>query len=45
MVQFPYTNVGGVYQYPPELLTRMEGFLTGQLEKRLPKERIFLWEE
>jgi len=38
-------NVGGVYQYPPELLTRMEGFLTGQLEKRLPKERIFLWEE
>lgn len=45
VVQFPYTNVGGVYQYPPELLTRMEGFLTGQLEKRLPKERIFLWEE
>ena len=43
--QNPYTNHPGDNQNPPELLTRMEGFLTGQLEKRLPKERIFLWEE
>lgn len=41
VVQFPYVNVGGVYQYPPELLTQMEGCVMRELVKRMPSERIF----
>ena len=41
VVQFPYVNVGGVYQYPPELLARMEGCVMRELVKRMPSERIF----
>lgn len=41
VVQFPYVNVGGVYQYPLELLARMEGCVMRELVKRMPSERIF----
>lgn len=41
VVQFPYVNVGGVYQYPPELLAQMEGCVMRELVKRMSAERIF----
>lgn len=33
IVQFPYVNVGGVYQYPPKLLAKMENCILQELEK------------
>ena len=40
-VQFPYVNVGGVYQYPMRLLKEMEEYLIAMLEKRIDKEKIY----
>lgn len=40
-VQFPYVNVGGVYQYPKKLLEEMEQYLISELESRMDKEKIF----
>ncbi|MCH5268451.1 MAG: radical SAM protein [Lachnospiraceae bacterium] len=45
VVQFPYENRQGVYQYPEALKREMEDFLQGELEKHLPGEKIFHWEE
>ncbi len=42
-VQFPFENDGGVYHYPTELMHRMEQFLFTEVNKRVPKEQIFLW--
>ena len=41
VAQFPYVNVGGVYQYPKELIEQMESYLIGELEKRMDREKIF----
>lgn len=41
IVQFPYMNVEGVYQYPPELLAKMENLICEELRQRMPPERIF----
>lgn len=41
VVQFPFENVGGFYQYPPQLLEEMETWLVKELEKRLPAEKIY----
>lgn len=43
VVQFPYQNDGGVYHYSKELTEQMEGFLTDNLKKELPENKIFLW--
>lgn len=43
VVQFPFRNEGGVYQYPPELMEEMERFLTERLAEHVPRERIFRW--
>lgn len=43
VVHFPYQNDGGVYHYSKELTEQMEGFLTDNLEKELPENKIFLW--
>lgn len=40
-VQYPYVNVGGVYQYPPKLLQEMEIYMIKELEKRIDKENIY----
>lgn len=40
-VQFPYVNVGGVYQYPEDLLKEMESFLMTELQKRMERGKIF----
>lgn len=45
VVQFPYENDGGVYQYPKKLLVQMEEYLVGKLLERIPREKIFLWEK
>ncbi len=45
VVQFPYQNTDGVYQYPKVLAEEMEQFLTEQLKKKVPVENIFLWKE
>lgn len=45
VVQFPYENKGGVYQYPGGLAEEMERFLTDRLHAYVPAERIFLWKE
>ena len=42
--QFPYENTGGYYHYPKELMEEMEGFLYSRLLERLPKEKIFRWD-
>ena len=40
-VQFPYVNLGGVYQYPERLRKEMEDYLITELEKRMDKEKIY----
>ncbi len=44
VIQFPYQNDNGVYHYSRELTHQMEGFLVDSLTKKLPKDKIFLWE-
>lgn len=41
VVQFPFENVDGVYQYPRHLLEEMETWLVKKLEMRLPTEKIY----
>lgn len=45
VVQFPFQNDGGVYHYSGELTEQMEQFLTARLKKKIPEEKIFLWEQ
>lgn len=44
VVQFPYQNDNGVYHYSRKLTRQMEGFLFDNLTRKLPKDKIFLWE-
>lgn len=44
VVQFPYQNDNGVYHYSKELTEQMEGFLVELLKKKVPEEKIFLWQ-
>lgn len=44
VVQFPYENHHGYYQYPEKLEEEMEEFLAERLKTVVPKERIFRWE-
>lgn len=41
VVQFPFVTVGGICQYPQELLEEMENFMRTELEKRMDREKIF----
>ena len=45
VVQFPFQNADGVYQYPKALAAEMEQFLTKRLQRELPADKIFLWKE
>lgn len=45
VVQFPFQNSGGVYQYPDVLACQMEGYLKGQLSQWLRAEQLFFWEK
>lgn len=42
VVQFPYENIKGVYQYPETLRNEMESYLQNELERYLPEKKIFL---
>ena len=43
IVQFPYQNINGVYQYPKEILEEMEQYMTERLMQHLPEDKIFRW--
>ena len=43
IVQFPYQNVKGVYQYPSEILEEMEQYMTERLLQHIPETKIFRW--
>lgn len=43
VAQFPYENDNGYYHYPLSLMQEMESFLVSDLARRMPKERIFVW--
>lgn len=43
VVQYPFENRDGVYQYPPELVQEMEGLLLDYLRQYLPGDKIFCW--
>ena len=45
VVQFPYENIGGVYQYPDKLRQEMEGFSHKELCKYVEEEHIFCWDQ
>lgn len=43
VVQFPFQNADGYYQYPPKLMEEMEHFLTERLAEYVSREKIFRW--
>ncbi len=45
VVWFPFQHENGFYHYPNELMEQMELFLTGELQKKISKEKIFRWKE
>lgn len=45
VVWFPFQNENGYYHYPKELMEEMEAFLVHQLEQKIPREKIFRWNE
>ena len=44
-VQFPFEQIQGYYQYPPELAGEMESEMVRLLLPCIPRDRIFRWEE
>ncbi|MBA4689044.1 MAG: radical SAM protein [Candidatus Galacturonibacter soehngenii] len=45
VLQFPYENENGVYQYQRELTNEMLNFAMDALKESIPEEKIFSWEE
>lgn len=45
VVQYPFENHGGYYQYPKALVEELEGFLLKRLEPLIGREKIFRWKE
>ena len=45
IVQYPFHNEQGVYQYPDSILTKMEAWMVSHLSTRLPENKIFRWKE
>lgn len=43
IVNFPFKNINGYYQYQEEIQKDMEAFVCTQLQKYVDKDRIFLW--
>lgn len=41
VVNFPFENVGGYYEYPKRIKNEMEMFLISELRKHVPDEKIF----
>lgn len=45
VLQFPYENVAGYYQYPEALRAKMEKFLVDGLKRFISSEKIYGWKE
>ena len=45
VVQYPFVNVGGFYQYPPETAEEMENYMTELLLPYTDRAHIFRWRE
>ena len=45
IVNFPYDNIDGYYQYPENIRRDMESMMVKLLEKYMPKEKIFTWKK
>lgn len=43
VVNFPYENVNGYYQYPENIRVEMEDFMLTEISKYVPQEKIFRW--
>lgn len=43
IVNFPFTNVDGYYQYEPKLQSEMEDFVKEEICKHFPDNKVFLW--
>lgn len=43
LVNFPFTNVDGYYQYNPELQKQMENYVFNELANYFDEKRIYLW--
>ena len=45
VVQYPYENIDGVYQYPPALAEEMETFVENGLKALAPGKGVYRWKE
>ena len=43
VVNFPYVNVKGVYQYPEHIMDKTMDFVYKKLLKTISKDKIFIW--
>ena len=43
VVNFPYDNVNGYYQYPENIRKNMEEYMVKLLLKYIPEEKLFRW--
>ena len=43
VVNFPYDNVNGYYQYPENIRSDMEEFMIQIVSEYVDKDRIFMW--
>ena len=43
VVNFPYDNVNGYYQYPENIRSDMEEFMIQTVSEYVDKDRIFMW--
>ncbi|EOS41655.1 hypothetical protein C809_04226 [Lachnospiraceae bacterium MD335] len=43
VIWFPYQKEGGYCHYPDALMEEMECFLSGRLEEKISREKIFRW--
>lgn len=45
IVNFPFKNVNGYFQYEPSLQKEMENFVFSKIVEEIPPEKVFLWKE
>lgn len=43
IVNFPFSNINGYYQYHPQLQKQMEDFVYNNICKYFDKEKVYLW--
>lgn len=43
IVNFPFTNIKGYYQYTPNLQSQMENFVVDKISEHFDKNKVFLW--